>query len=389
MPGQAPPAPSAVLVPAVRHRYLNRADPADSDAWPVGFSPTGEALPETLTDVLLRGSHAIRSSKRAEAQRLERAAAVANHVDAQIRDFLDFCAAENLVPPVTVRACAARPRRSVRHGPGAGADRPLPGVDAPFPGADHAFPGADHPLPGSDHRFPGADHPFTEPHLLARTATRIDWPGERGGTDGPRRLDDLHRFDDLHRPDARHRIRVDDQHRRLAGRGEAEGDGAGEELGELEPDVAFEPDGETGPDLAFGPDGETGRHGNSRRRGDAEHRGGRRHHDESRHHGGEEPHRRHRPRRRERLQAWPLLYWRCESFPAAGRSLHLFVEPNGRTFEGRDDPAPLTVLGREVRVWPVDAAAIVAGMAEVDARRCALQLVHGMAHLLWRAGVGL
>src|SRR6185369_2182490 len=98
VPGQVPPptAPSpapisapadtrpALLTPAVRPRYLR---PTDSDAWPVGFSPTGEALPDTLTDVLLRGSHAIRSSKRAEAQRLERAAAVAHHVDAQIRDF--------------------------------------------------------------------------------------------------------------------------------------------------------------------------------------------------------------------------------------------------------------------------------------------------------------
>ncbi|MCM3923769.1 hypothetical protein ND748_19115, partial [Frankia sp. AiPs1] len=99
----------ALWAPPVPHRYLQ---PTDSDAWPVGFSPTGEALPETLTDVLLRGSHAIRSSKRAEAQRLERAAAVANHVDAQIRDFLDFCAAENLVPPVTVRARGTAARRT-------------------------------------------------------------------------------------------------------------------------------------------------------------------------------------------------------------------------------------------------------------------------------------
>jgi hypothetical protein len=96
-----------------------------------------------------------------------------------------------------------------------------------------------------------------------------------------------------------------------------------------------------------------------------------------------------RHRRRERLRAWPVLYWRCESFPSAARSLHLFVEPGGRTFEGRDDPGPLTVLGQQPRVWPVDAASIVEGMAEVDARRAALHLVHGMAHLLWRAGIGL
>ncbi|WP_041939943.1 MULTISPECIES: hypothetical protein [Frankia] len=231
----------ALWAPAVRHRYLR---PTDSDAWPVGFSPTGEALPETLTDVLLRGSHAIRSSKRAEAQRLERAAAVANHVDAQIHDFLDFCAAENLVPPVTVRARGTVARRTAgRHG-----SRPRAVVDP-------------------------------QGSIPARVA----------------------------------------------------------------PEAAAEP--------AAGPA--------------------------------------HRVHRRERLKAWPLLYWRCESFPAAGRSLHLFVEPGGRAFEGRDDPSPLTVLGREVRVWPVDTAVIVAGMAEVDARRCALHLVHGMAHLLWRAGVGL
>jgi hypothetical protein len=233
----------ALWAPAVRHRYLQ---PTDSDAWPVGFSPTGEALPATLTDVLLRGSHAIRSSKRAEAQRLERAAAVANHVDAQIRDFLDFCAAENLVPPVTVRARGTVARRTGgRH-----ASRPRAVVDPQGSIPARIAPAAGDELPV-------------------------------GGPSAPR----------VHR--------------------------------------------------------------------------------------------------RERLTAWPLLYWRCESFPAAGRSLHLFVEPGGRAFEGRDDPSPLTVLGREVRVWPVDAAVIVAGMAEVDARRCALHLVHGMAHLLWRAGVGL
>lgn len=241
-PARWTPAPA----PAVQRSYLR---PIDSDAWPVGFSPSGEALPETLTDVLLRGSHAIRSSKRAEAQRLERAAAVASHVDAQIRDFLELCAVENLVPPIMVR-----PTGTPRHAP---------------------------VRPDRDGR--------------PRPAPRLPGPDEDG-----------HRHPDP-----------------------------------------------------------TGAHRGQR-------------------------HRRPAPaRRRERLQAWPLLYWRCESFPAAGRSLHLFVEPGGRTFEGRDDPAPLTVQGREVRVWPVDAAAIVEGMAEVDARRCALHLVHGMAHLLWRAGVGL
>nr|WP_240724088.1 hypothetical protein [Frankia sp. B2] len=270
MPGRTPlslPEPAeapqpARWPPAVRRGYLH---PTDSDAWPVGFSPTGEALPQTLTDVLLRGSHAIRSSKRAEAQRLERAAAVASHVDAQIRDFLDFCAAEHLVPPVTVRATRTAPHRApARYRAG----RPLPALDLSEGGATRAT------------------RAVTDPAARADPADRAD------------------------RADA----------------GEA----------------AVDP----------------GR-------------------------------RRRWPGRRERLQAWPLLYWRCENFPAAGRSLHLFVEPGGRAFEGRDDPAPLTVLGREVRVWPVDAAAIVAGMAEVDARRCALHLVHGMAHLLWRSGVGL
>ncbi|WP_101830347.1 hypothetical protein [Frankia canadensis] len=306
-PGSGPAAPvsapvesrPALLAPAVRHRFLR---PTDSDAWHVGFSPTGEALPDTLTDVLLRGSHAIRSSKRAEAQRLERAAAVAHHVDAQIRDFLDFCAAEHLTPPVTVRASSARSRRSAasRY-----ADHPLPGIDA---------------------------------HLRAETAPRDEWPEQ--DADGPG-------------PDGR------------AGRGRHGRRGGS--------------DGRGGHDRRpghGGPDGRGERDGLDRRAvrpGVDDHGAARR----------------RRPHRRERLQAWPLLYWRCESFPVAGRSLHLFVEPGGRAFEGRDDPAPLTVLGREVRVWPVDAAAIVAEMAEVDARRCALQLVHGMAHLLWRAGVGL
>jgi hypothetical protein len=84
-----------------------------------------------------------------------------------------------------------------------------------------------------------------------------------------------------------------------------------------------------------------------------------------------------------------VLYWRGESFPTTGRSLHLFIAPDGRCFEGRDDPWPLTVVGHRARVWPVDPVALVAAMAEVDARRCALHLVHGMAHLLWRAGVSL
>ncbi|SQD93675.1 conserved hypothetical protein [Parafrankia sp. Ea1.12] len=245
----------------------------DPSTWPVGFSPTGEALPETLTDVLLRGSHAIRSSKRAEAQRLERAAAIAEHVQAQIDDFLGFCAAERLTPPVIVRTNGRRAERS------------------------------------------HDDVPDWNGTPRLRTST-MDRAAARAGDDDSR------------------------QDRR---RGEDDAD----------PDTASPPP--------------TGRHGRR---------------------SGTTPARR-RLLRRERLHAWPLLYWRCESFPAPGRSLHLFVEPDGRTFEGRDAPAPLTVLGREVQVWPVDAPSIVEGMAEVDARRCALHLVHGMAHMLWQAGVGL
>ncbi|MBL7501353.1 hypothetical protein I6A84_25760 [Frankia sp. CNm7] len=231
---------------------------ADSDAWTVGFSPPGEAPPNALTDVLLRGSHWVRSARRAEAQRRERSAAIAAHVEAQLAEFLDLCAGAELVPPVTVRVVRDVPRRARQRGEG----RP-------------------------------------------RAALREDQP-------------------------------------------------VGPVLADQE---AAEPDR---------PPADRPR---ARSAGDP----------------GHPP----RWRGRNQLVAWPLLYWRCESFPSAGRSLHLFVEPGGRTFEGRDDPAPLTVLGRLVRVWPVDAPSIVEGMAEVDARRCALHLVDGMAHLLWRAGVGL
>ncbi|MCK9898909.1 hypothetical protein CC117_07960 [Parafrankia colletiae] len=257
----------------------------DPATWPVGFSPTGEALPETLTDVLLRGSHAIRSSKRAEALRLERAAAIADHVEAQILDFLTFCATEDLVPPVIVRTNGRRPDRAWESDLAAG------------------LPGRSHGLAATEEA--GLDQEDGQEHDQDEDQDADD---RAPGDDGPAGAQDATR-----RPPTAH------------------------------PRVP-----------------RTGTPSGHRRR-----------------------------LRRERLQAWPLLYWRCESFPAPGRSLHLFVEPGGRTFEGRDDPAPLTVLGREVRVWQVDAPAIVAGMAEVDARRCALHLVHGMAHMLWQAGVGL
>ncbi len=97
------------------------------------------------------------------------------------------------------------------------------------------------------------------------------------------------------------------------------------------------------------------------------------------------------PRRGRRTppRAWPVLYWRNQSFPYTGRSLHLFVDASGQTFESREDPGPQAVLGRDVRVWPVDVHTVIGSMAEVDARRCAHQLVYAMAHLLWNAGISL
>jgi hypothetical protein len=211
-------------------------------------------LPDTLSDVLARGGHAIRSARRSEAERRERAAAIGVHVEAQISAFLAMCASQELRPPVRVRV--------------------VPDVPA-----------------------------------AARLDEHDKRPQEILGQPAPRGAEGTSR--------------------RQARRAESAGNG---------------------------------------------------------HRAGSAP----RPRvRRERLDAWPMLYWRCERFPSPGRSLHLFVEPSGRLFEGRDDPWPLTSLGRQVRVWPVDVPAIVESMAEVDARRSALHLVHGMAHLLWRSGVGL
>jgi len=280
-----------------------RAD-VDPDAWPVGFSPTGEALPDALTDVLLRGSHWVRSAERAEAERRERSAAVAAHVDAQLRAFLELCAEAELVPPVTMRVGRDVPRlaRARHRGEGrpraalraAADDRAIP-LTAPTRDApDRLRRAGGDPGPRQSVRGPAVD-------------------GPDGGENRPRRSGRRQRGAQPDRPPADRR------------------------------DLAL-------PRQAGGQAG-------------------------------------HRPGRR--LTAWPVLYWRCESFPSAGRSLHLFVEPGGRTFEGRELPAPLTVVGRQVRVWPVDAPSIVEGMAEVDARRCALHLVDGMARLLWRAGVGL
>lgn len=255
------------------------------DAWPVGFSPTGDALPDALISVLRRGSHAVRSAQRVEAERRRRAAAVAAHVEAQIAAFLDIAAQSGLQPPVKVRVVRDVPRLARVMHRGDGRPRAILRVDdaphlAPVPALDAADRADD-----ADAAAGGADE------------------------DGPAQLE--------------------------------RGGGAG------------------GNDGQANGSRRVGRPGRTRRFG------------------------------WEHVRAWPLLHWRCESFPSAGRTLHLFVEPGGRTFEGRDDPAPLAVLGRRVRVWPVDAPSIVEGMAEVDARRCAVHLVDSMAQLLWRAGVGL
>ncbi|MGF7235736.1 MAG: hypothetical protein ACQSGP_12375 [Frankia sp.] len=202
----------------------------DEQAWRVGFSPSGDVLPDTLADVLSRGSHAVRSTQRAEAQRRERATAVADHVERQISDFLAICAAENLDSGLTVRVHGGMPRRGRRR----------------------------------------------------RNRTFLTVPPPRGWA--------VHRYAGL---------------------------------------------------------------------------------------------------RRTGVRVWPVLYWHTEGFPSAGRSLHLFIGADGNTFEGLDDPGPLRVMGRQVRAWPVDVREVVQSMAEVDARRCAHQLVQGLAVLLWQDGVGL
>ncbi len=261
----SPPRPAGWRSPATRTGYPPPVPVATS---PVGFSPTGDVPPDALTDVLVRGSYAIRSSKRSEVERAERAASIARHVEAQIAAFLEMCTAAELLPPITVRVVA------------------------------------DVPPAGWVSRRDNRPQEIYALSLGAAATAAREGDGWQSG--GRRRLG-----------------------RRAAG-------------------------------------GQRGIH-------------------HAPTHGMHQP----RIARRERLRAWPVLYWRCESFPSTGRSLHLFVAPGGRLFEGRDDPWPLTVAGRHVRVWPVDPAVVVGGMAEVDARRCALHLVHEMAHLLWRAGISL
>ncbi len=235
-------------MPVVRAGFVRRPQGADPivrlDARPVGFSPIGDVLPSSLTEVLTRGSHAIRSTRQVEELRRERSGAIATHLDRQIAEFLAICTAENLAPTLVLRTIADRPAWLAR---------------------------------GLRRRRPQSDIPESTKPSGGRSA---------------------------------------------------------------------QPSGST----------------------DAR---GRRH------------------SRRVPPQAWPVLYWRNEMFPFTGRCLHLFIDTNGRTFEGREDPGPLHALGREVRAWPVDIHTVVGAMAEVDARRCAHQLVYGMAHLLWQAGIGL
>jgi hypothetical protein len=262
-----PAIPGEVAAPARRvdRRMATHPDYRPSHGcgtWPVGFSPNGDAPPDALSDVLLRGSHAVMSARRSEAERAERAASIAAHVQAQIRTFIDMCTAAELLPPITVRVVGEVPleaRVDRRGGP---------------PQEIYAF---------------GVAAGVGAPQAGGPAGAQVDGPDNGRGA---------------------HRSRAIGRRR----------------LGTV---------------------------------------------------------------RREQLRAWPVPYWRCENFPSTGRSLHLFVVPGGRLFEGRDDPWPLAALGREVQVWPVDALSIFDAMAEVDARRCALQVVHGMAHLLWRAGVGL
>ncbi len=232
-------------------------------ARPVGFSPTGDVLPASLVEVVVRGSYAIRSANRVEEQRRKRADAVATHVDQQIAEFLAVCAAENLSPTLGVRVVGERLPPVARSG-----RRRQPPNSVPVSTGAGATGNS------------ATGQPSTE-------ITNSEKAGRKAG-------------------------------RRSSG------------------------------------------HAKDRRRG-----------------------------RRASPLVWPVLYWRNEDFPYTGRCLHLFVGSDGQTFEGRDDPGPLHALGREVRVWPVDIHTVVGSMAEVDARRCAQQLVYGLAHMLWCAGVSL
>jgi hypothetical protein len=286
-------------------RFGEAGQAPDADAWKVGFSPSGEALPDALTDVLLRGSHWVRSAQRVETLRRQRSAAIAAHVEAQLAAFLELCAEAELVAPVTMRVVRDVPRLARNRGEG----RPRAALPTDPPGDPSAAAALRRARPNVV-RAARIGPPDPAEAATTRPQGRRGADADRGRRSGPDRT----RRSDAEAPSRSRRAS------REAAR-----------------NVTTQP----------------------------------------------------RWRGRDRLMAWPLLYWRCESFPSAGRSLHLFVEPGGRTFEGREDPAPLTVLGGQVRVWPVDAPSIVEGMAEVDARRCALHLVDGMARLLWRAGVGL
>jgi len=290
------------------------ASRAPLDPWTVGFSPAGDAMPDSLAQVLARGSHAVVGARLVEERRRERAAAIAAHVENQIEEFLAICAAIGQAPPVVARLVAAPNGVFTPAGP------PEDGIWTPGSWSGAA---------GSRSRFGAAERPGVgagPPDPLAAAGARASWPSP------PR------------------------------------------------PEAADE---DTAPHPPLAP-----AQGQGRGRGPGQSRRERR---ERRERRDDRPARvPGQPKvRRGRVAAWPILYWRNQGFLTAGRSLHLFIDARGQTFEGPDDPGPATALGREIRAWPVDTPAVVRTMAEIDARRCAHQIVHAMAHLLWRAGVSL
>lgn len=96
-----------------------------------------------------------------------------------------------------------------------------------------------------------------------------------------------------------------------------------------------------------------------------------------------------RGRRAAAVPTWPVLYWRIEGFPHVSRSLHLFVDAEGRTYESAYEPGPFAVRGQAPPAEPVDVPALISQMAEVDARRYVGWLVAGLAEHLRATGAAL
>lgn len=96
-----------------------------------------------------------------------------------------------------------------------------------------------------------------------------------------------------------------------------------------------------------------------------------------------------RGRRAGRVPTWPVLYWRTEGFPQVSRSLHLFVDADGQTYESAHEPGPFAVRGQAPPATPVDVPALIRRMAEVDARRYVGWLVAGLAEHLHATGAPL